>query len=288
MSGLGAGSAGGAGVGPVVAPAAVAAVRRGGPGAWELVLAGVPALAAAEPGQFLHVLCGSVFLRRPFSIYRVSPDGAAVSVLFRVVGRGTAWLAERRPGDVLDVIGPLGRPFPLPVPAGEAPGTGPAAPAAGGATLLLVGGGVGVPPLAFLAARARAAGHRVRAAVGARTAETLLGVEALEAVGAAVAVATDDGSAGRRGTVVELAEDLLRDGLTPTVLYACGPMPMLRAVRGLALAAGLPAYLCLEEIMACGVGACLGCPVASASPSGPRYLRVCADGPVFEAREVSL
>lgn len=301
----------------------VANVERG-PGYRELVLeevlprGGAPperGLArAAAPGQFVHVLCGEGprgdglhrYLRRPFSIFRVERAAGTVSFLFRVVGDGTRWLARRRPGDVLSVLGPLGNGFPA---------------ARSGEEALLVGGGVGVPPLFFLARELVARRVRVRALLGARTAADLVAEEEFRALGVPLAVATEDGSRGHRGLVTDLLEEALAGaaGSEGAVVYACGPAGMLRAVQALAGRANAAAYLCLEERMACGVGACLGCPAAV--PGGPEgeplpvgplpdpaeraaayalaaraargeapvsYRRVCVDGPVFPAWGVVL
>ncbi len=284
----------------------------------EPVLAGV-----AQPGQFLHVLCGDSpgeglyrYLRRPLSLFWIEPD--KVAVLFRVQGEGTRWLAERRPGDRVNVLGPLGRGFPLPAPgsAGELGGLEQWKGLRHLEHALLVGGGIGIPPLLPVADRLAKAGVKVSALLGGRSAADVLAIEEFRACGAVVEVATDDGSLGRVGLVTALLEEALsslsshgRAVGERAAVYACGPAPMLKAVQALAAQHLVPAYLSLEQRMACGAGACLGCPVktvasdsgaedvsasyallekARAGESGVVFKRVCHEGPVFPAWEVIL
>ncbi|MBN2493468.1 MAG: dihydroorotate dehydrogenase electron transfer subunit [Deltaproteobacteria bacterium] len=226
-----------------------------------------PCAIRARPGQF--VMLGPLaegmdpFLNRPFSIHRLEgPE--AWELLVAEVGRGTRMLARLEPSARLPVLGPLGSGF-------EPPAEG---------ELLLVGGGAGVAPLFFLAEDQLARGRRVRLFYGASSADRLVGCEALAARGARVEICTDDGSAGFGGFVTARLEQALGDG--SDWLAACGPEPMLRAVTGLARRFGLAAQVSLENRMACGTGACMGCSLLLAG--GPR--RVCVDGPVFDAREV--
>jgi dihydroorotate dehydrogenase electron transfer subunit len=218
-----------------------------------------------EPGQFFEISTGDGlerWIRRPMAFYRTGRG--FLSFLFRVVGEGTRWLAARRPGDRLDVLGPLGRGFPLDAP-------GPHA---------LVGGGTGVPVLWELARRL--GGQRVVIAIGGRSAPDVAMADDFRGLGE-VRVATEDGSVGTRGTAVDI---LPPDG----TVYACGPEGMLRAVK--AHSAGRRVYLSLEARMGCGFGACLGCTVERAVPpeADPylRYVRVCVEGPVFPAEAVRL
>nr|WP_255216662.1 hypothetical protein [Pseudenhygromyxa sp. WMMC2535] len=195
----------------------------------------------------------------------------------KVFGRGTARLRDAREGERLTVTGPLGRGF-------------PAAPAPGdGRTQLLVAGGVGLPPL-HLHARVAAASGRAQAVelfYGGRSADDLVLTEALADWSVATTLATEDGSRGNAGFVtaplLERVEAAARAG-ERVELLACGPTPMLRAVRAIGLEHDLPTYLCLEEMMACGFGVCLGCAVPVYGPKPYKYC--CTDGPVFEAREV--
>jgi len=220
----------------------------------------------AAPGQFLMFRVGPTYdplLRRPFSVCRVV--GEEVEVMYRVVGRGTALLSERRPGEELKVLGPLGRGF--------RPPHGPP---------LLVAGGMGVAPLIFWAQRLRELGYGPTVLLGAASAGELLGEGILREVGAEVRVATEDGSLGFRGTVVELLERELEPS---HFVYACGPSGMLRRVVALVEAKGLPCQISVEEVMACGVGACMGCAVRARAGG---YLLACKDGPVFDGEEVTL
>jgi len=247
-------------------------------GAYQSLTLVAPRIAgAARPGQFVHVLAGedrSLPLRRPFSIHRVEGSGT-VGIVFDVVGAGTRALARLRPHDVVDVLGPLGRPFTLP----EEP-----------VGCVLVGGGYGTAPLFLLAGELRARRCRVDFAIGAATAARLLDAMEAKRLGHSLTVTTDDGSAGRRGLVTDPLPDLLaRTGAGR--VYACGPMPMLAAVSRVAAAAGTPCQVAVEEQMACGTGICFSCvlPVGASGEagSGTRMARSCLEGPVFDGTAVA-
>ncbi|GFN22075.1 dihydroorotate dehydrogenase electron transfer subunit [Thermanaeromonas sp. C210] len=242
-----------------------------GPGIYHLRLR--VALPGALPGQFVHLRCGSSLdplLRRPLSIHDYNPAGQEVQLLYQVVGRGTAWLAGRKPGDFIDGLGPLGRGFTLPA----------------GPRVALVAGGLGLAPLFFLARVAAAEGCQVTFYVGARSREGLLRLEALEGLGLEVQRATDDGSAGFAGPVTSLlARDL--EYKRYDQIFACGPRAMLAEVARLAGQKGIPAEVSLEERMACGLGACRGCVVALYGEDGSiAYENVCSAGPVFPAEKI--
>jgi dihydroorotate dehydrogenase electron transfer subunit len=238
----------------------------------------VPGWRGSAPGQFAMLSPGAVgaaprfdpLLPRPMAIYRTRAAGGGdgdVEVLYKVTGRGTALLAEARPGEHLRVVAPLGRGFPLPAPAESA---------------LLVGGGTGIASLHDLAAAARAAGAGVRVLLGARTAGDLMGEDDFRALGVDLRVATEDGSAGARGLVTHLLEEALAEpGEGP--VYACGPTPMMRAAAERSARAGRRCIVSLENHMACGFGVCLGCAVPG---PGAAYALVCRDGPVFAAGDV--
>ena len=247
-------------------------------GAYQSLTLVAPRIAgAARPGQFVHVLAGedrSFPLRRPFSIHRVEGSGT-VGIVFDVVGAGTRALARLRPHDVVDVLGPLGRPFTLP----EEP-----------VGCVLVGGGYGTAPLFLLAGELRARRCRVDFAIGAATAARLLDAMEAKRLGHSLTVTTDDGSAGRRGLVTAPLPDLLaRTGAGR--VYACGPMPMLAAVSRVAAAAGTPCQVAVEEQMACGTGICFSCvlPVRPEDSPGAttRMARSCLEGPVFDGTAVA-
>jgi dihydroorotate dehydrogenase electron transfer subunit len=252
-------------------------------GAYQALTLVAPRIAEqARPGQFVHLLAGqdrSFPLRRPFSIHRVERPGSGavlgtVEVVFDVVGAGTLALSRLRPHDVVDVLGPLGRPFTPPETL-----TG----------CLLVGGGYGTAPLLFLATELRVRRCRVDFAIGAASAGRLLDAMEAKRLGHSLTVTTDDGSAGRRGLVTDPLPDLLARTGTGQV-YACGPMPMLATVSRVAAAAGVPCQVAVEEQMACGTGICFSCVLPAGAGDGAgetRMARSCLEGPVFDGAAVA-
>lgn len=219
------------------------------------------------PGQFVHLRIsrGSEFiLRRPFSVHGLTHDG--IRILYQVVGRGTRALAEKRPGDEMDALGPLGNGFRMPDGISHA---------------LVVGGGLGVAPLALLAEELAERGVAVTACIGAPTAERLFALDVFERSAREILLATDDGSRGERGFVTMLVEGALAS-FSADAAYVCGPEPMERIVAAQCAAAGVYCQVSLERLMACGVGACLSCVVETATG----LERACCDGPVFDAEEV--
>jgi len=227
----------------------------------------------ARPGQFVMVrIPGALdpLLGRPFSVFDVSdgPEPTRVQLLYSIVGRGTAHMAATPPGGELDLFGPLGTGFSI-------DDTRPA---------LLVAGGIGIAGL-FLLARALADAARPTTLLyGARRAADLVTADRFSALGVTVEAATDDGSGGHHGFVTELLESHL-DRSSDAAIYACGPSPMLRRVREIALARDVRCELALEARMACGIGICLGCAIPSATEPGT-YRLVCHDGPCMAASEV--
>ena len=222
---------------------------------------------ALRPGQFIHLRIaeGAEFiLRRPFSVFRAA--AGRLEILYQVVGRGTRALADADVGSEMDLIGPLGRGWWVPNDIAHA---------------LVVTGGLGAAPMGMLVEELSGLGVAVTLAQGAPTEDRLLAREVFEATCRRTAIATDDGSAGTRGFVTVLTDDLIASD-RPDVVYACGPEPMQRIVAAQAAAAGVPCQVSLERLMACGVGACLSCVVSTAS--GRK--RACVDGPVFDAAEV--
>lgn len=254
--------------------------------------------AAAAAGSFAHLTCDPELpMRRPLSIMQVDRAAGTVSFLYKIVGHGLRLLAGRRPGDVISLLGPIGVPF----------RPDPARP-----RCLLVGGGVGIPPMVFLADRLRSeaeAGWRplvlmgseipfpfeltpgAAAGAGGLPADATHGLALLEGWGVPSRLASLQGYDGcHRGYVTDLARSWL-DSLGPdardeVTMFACGPTPMLEAAAALAAEFGLPCQVSLEEYMACAVGGCAGCAVAVRTPDGVAMKRVCVDGPVFEARDV--
>lgn len=220
--------------------------------------------AAALPGQFLHIACGEPrVLRRPISI--CDATGGQVRFCFEVRGEGTKWLAGRRPGQKLEIMGPLGNGFPKGI-------RGP---------VLMIGGGIGAFPL-YMAARRQKGGSD--AALGFAAAEKVVMQEDFEAACQTVRFATDDGSFGTAGNAVTVAKDMLEQRKY-SAAFCCGPAPMLRAAAALCEEKGVPCYVSLEQRMGCGVGACLVC---ACEKENGEYAKVCADGPVFLSSEVKL
>ena len=251
--------------------------REVAPRHFRLRLSASEIASQARAGQFVHVLPRPEFLREPllrraFSILAV--DGDDFEILYRVEGRGTALMARWKSGDSVDVLGPLGNGF-APLPA-----------AAAAQRAVLVGGGVGVPPLAMLAST-RADSHQIVALVGARSAEEVICREEFETFDVPLRVATDDGSTGHRGLVTDLLKTELETDIR-AIVYACGPLPMLRAVARLCAQFDVPCQVSLEENMPCGVGVCNGCvvPVAGAGDDFGRYRRICVEGPALWAHEI--
>jgi len=224
-----------------------------------------------QPGQFAHVRIlplKDALLRRPFSIFQVAGD--TLSILYKTVGQGTEMLSRMRPGEQLNLIGPLGHGFTVPQPGGENP--------------LLVAGGYGMAALYLLAQRSPQKGI---AFVGGRRRVDILCEEEFRALGWEVRVATEDGSQGEKGLVTQPLLAELQRPAPRRKLFACGPTPMLKAVAKLAAQFSLPAELSLDEHMGCGMGVCLTCVVPVKAGDGWEYQRSCTEGPVFEARQIA-
>ncbi len=227
--------------------------------------------AQAKPGQFIAVFPKdkSTLLPRPISICEVREDRKALRIVYRVAGQGTAEFSGYQAGDSIAILGTLGNGFPLEK--GE------------GRKVFLMGGGIGVPPILELAKQMNADKMVV---VGYRDSNTFLR-EDFEQI-ARVYIATEDGSVGTKGNVMNAIEE---NGIEADVIFACGPMPMLRAIKAYAAQKGIKAYISLEEHMACGVGACLGCVVSTKEVDHHSHVnnaRICTDGPVFDAEDVNI
>ncbi len=228
------------------------------------------------PGQFVMLSCqssGDPFLKRPFSLYRETDsetDGciSRLHFLIKAVGKGTNMLKELKPSASLEMIGPLGNGFRAPEP---------------GRRAVLVGGGIGIPPLVALGVSPLLQNVPITTCIGGRSKEDLLALDILESFSEELILSTDDGSMGHRGLVTKQLVEVIDRSKEPLAIYACGPDGMLRAVGRVALEREIPCQLSLEAHMACGYGVCLGCVVPSAEGS---YVRVCRDGPVFEARDL--
>lgn len=240
------------------------------PGFYRMALSAGEAAKLAKPGQFLHVRCGDTLdplLRRPVSIHAVDREKGEISLFYRVVGRGTALLAKKEKGDKINLLGPLGSGFTIP---------------GGGEKVSVVAGGIGIAPLYFFLQEL--SGLKIYADVfsGAATKRQLFFTSEIKALGHTVITATDDGTAGYPGTVVNLFEQNPADRV-----YGCGPAGMLKSLCRIIKILGIWGEVSLEERMGCGVGACLSCACKTVSEGeNYRYSRVCVDGPVFPAGEV--
>ncbi len=250
--------------------------EKKGPGYYHMGLA-CQGFDYTEPGQFVMVQVSGQngpLLRRPFSIYNVNLDGekTTIELLYKVVGTGTELLSNAKSGDAIDMIGPLGNGFSLTPPDGE---------------VYLAGGGIGVPPLFYLASMLKKDGYDMshcRMFLGGRSEADLLCREEFERLGVSIHVTTDDGSAGQQCLITSPLEEAIAQTL-PTMLYACGPLPMLECIVGISKKYTVPCQVSIESMMACGIGACLGCAVPKADDSGA-YLHVCQNGPVFDAETI--
>jgi len=237
-----------------------------------------PSFEKAIPGQFVMVRQEgntTPFLSRPFSIYSVYPRGDEIflEIFYKAVGKGTEALSRLQEGDFLNILGPLGRGFDLPPSFGK---------------IVLIAGGIGIPPLSFLAQRCSEENHgaEIVCYLGAANAETLAGLDRLKRICSAVEISTDDGSRGYHGPVTKLFQrDMGRYAGDDVRIYACGPRPMLKALQGFLKDRPGVCQISLEERMACGIGACLGCVVRTRSDGG-ELVRVCKEGPVFDIGDI--
>ena len=226
--------------------------------------------AQARPGQFVSVYCndGGHLLPRPISLCEINQEKGTLRLVYRVVGKGTEMFAALKAGDSVEVLGPLGNGFPMEE--------------AEGKRVFLIGGGIGVPPMLETAKQLK--GEPVLV-MGYR--DELFLTDEMKKAGELV-IATEDGSAGTKGNVLDAIRE---NDLKADMIFACGPKPMLRALKAYGLENTIPCYVSMEERMACGVGACLGCVCQSTEVddhSQVKNKRVCKDGPVFLSTEVEL
>lgn len=232
----------------------------------------------ARPGHFVTLGIGgegsSMMLRRAFAIHQVQSRGVyggTLDIVIGIAGNGTRWLSGRRRHDVVDIVGPLGRPFTLPKER---------------VSCVLVGGGYGSAPLFMLAEQLRERGCRVDVVVGASTEERLFGVLELKRLASTLTITTDDGSLGERGRVTDVLPELM-ERVDAGLVYACGPMGMLQAVADMATERRIYSQCAVEEAMACGIGVCMTCVIPVIGEDGvTRMLRSCVEGPVFRGDRV--
>jgi dihydroorotate dehydrogenase electron transfer subunit len=260
--------------------AAVGWNRRAGAGYRRMGIQCPHIFQTALPGQFVMIrpkLQVHPLLRRPFSIHDLLQENGRVfgfELLFKVIGAGTEKLAMCQPGDSVDVLGPLGSGFSI---------------LNGAGSVYMAAGGIGVAPFVFLSKVLLQSGvdpSRITLFLGGRSIHDLLCQKTFKTMGLQVCTATDDGSAGEKGLVTALLEKAVRMK-KPDILYACGPVPMLKAVKALSAGHDLRCEISIETMMACGMGACLGCAVESRAAE-KKYLHACIDGPVFAAEDIHL
>lgn len=230
--------------------------------------------AQAKPGQFISIYTQdkSALLPRPISICEIDKENERLRIVYRVVGKGTKEFSAYKSGDKIDILGTLGNGFPLE--------------AAIGKRVFLIGGGIGVPPMLETAKQLINKTKATDIIMGYRNNDLFL-KEDFDKYGM-VYVATEDGSAGTKGNVMNA---IAENRLEADVIFACGPMPMLKAIKDYANEHDIPAYISLEERMACGVGACLGCVVKTKEVDHHSHVnnaRICTDGPVYLASDVSI
>jgi dihydroorotate dehydrogenase electron transfer subunit len=221
----------------------------------------------AQPGQFVHILPAGHTLRRPISICNLDKEKGILTIVFESKQAGTEWIANRNVGENLDVLGPLGHGFTLKPDVQH---------------VVLIGGGIGTPPMLPLA---QYYGEKSTVICGFRNAGCVILQDAFQKTGAQTILCTDDGTAGRKALVTEPLKELLESGSIDAV-YACGPTPMLKFVSAIALEADVFCEVSLEERMGCGIGACLVCACKLKKEGKDVMGHVCKDGPVFSAKEV--
>ena len=249
-------------------------------GPYRRIVFRTPEIAAkAMPGQFVHVRILPMkdhILRRPFSICDADPDKGTLTIVYKIVGYGTDFLAGMKPGEICEILGPLGRGYTMPA---ENDQIYP----------ILIAGGYGSASTYFMAKRLNCKGAFL---TGARTEADLLLIDDYKALDFDVRIATNDGSAGHKGFVTELLPHTLREaGDRKPVIYACGPDPMLMALGKLAMTLGVECELSLDQRMGCGIGACFACVIRlkdDTNADGWHYSRSCKEGPVYNAKEVYL
>lgn len=232
----------------------------------------------SNAGHFVNIQIpnnSDIFWRRPFSVHSTDPDKGTFQILFAAIGRGTASLTLVKPGDILDLIGPLGNSFSIPADANE---------------IIIVAGGLGVAPFKLLLEDLRKIDAKKKLFYGVSAQEHFCCLEEFEALGAQLHLSTDDGSRGYHGLITEPLDEYLRHKENPGALhmFVCGPTPMMARVQELSEIYGVPAQVTVENMMACGFGACVGCPVRLANPpdEGTLYKLACKDGPVFNMDEI--
>lgn len=226
-----------------------------------------PIAQIAKPGQFVHIKCDGLSLRRPISICQIDKANETIRLVFQAKGKGTEWISGRKAGDTLNILGPLGNGFDIKEDSGRA---------------IVIGGGIGVPPMLGIGSKLKS---NCCAIIGFRNRDFKILEQDFKDNNCEVHVCTDDGSYGTHGFVSDILKEELKRK-KPSIIYACGPTPMLKVIAQIAKEHGVRCQISLEERMGCGVGACLGCACKVIADGKETYKHVCKDGPVFEAEEV--
>ena len=234
-------------------------------------------IKTAKPGNFIEIRVNDdiePFLRRPISIHNMDRDNGILEFIFQEKGKGTRILSSRREGELIDIVGPLGF------------GTFKYS---NYQNLAIIGGGIGVFPLYELAKCAQSENKNINTYLGFRNKDLVVLENDFRNVSNNLTITTDDGSYAQKGFAIDFLKKDIEEGKIDSI-YACGPLPMLRAVKNLALEKNIPCQISLEEKMACGLGVCLGCAVqtAASSKETPEYWHVCKAGPVFQAKDVEI
>lgn len=231
----------------------------------------------AKPGNFIEIKVNNEiepFLRRPISIYNIDKENGILEFIFQIKGKGTQILSNREEGEIIDILGPLGY------------GTFKYDDYK---KLAIIGGGIGVFPLYELAKSAQKEGKIINTYLGFRNKDLVVLEKQFNNVSNELIITTDDGSYGQKGFSIDFIKKDIESGNVDSI-YACGPLPMLRAIRQLAIEKNIPCQISLEEKMACGLGVCLGCAIktSKSTEEAPEYWHVCKAGPVFQAKDVEI
>ena len=231
----------------------------------------------AKPGNFIEIRVNNdiePFLRRPISIYNMDKENGVLEFIFQVKGKGTTILSERKEGELIDIVGPLGY------------GTFKYS---NYQNIAIIGGGIGVFPLYELAKNVKNDNKNVNIYLGFRNKDLVVLEDEFKQVSNNLIITTDDGSYSQKGFAIDFLKKDIEDGKIDSI-FACGPLPMLKAVQKLAIEKEIPCQISLEEKMACGLGVCLGCAVktSASSKESPEYWHVCKAGPVFQAKDVEI
>lgn len=262
---------------PVNVKAKIIAKEELIPGIFKFSVQADEIVSIAKPGNFIEIRVNNdiePFLRRPISIYNMDKENGILEFIFQVKGKGTSILSERKEGELIDIVGPLGY------------GTFKYS---NYENLAIIGGGIGIFPLYELSKNAKNENKQVNVYLGFRNKDLVILEHEFNQVSNNLTITTDDGTYGKKGFAIDFLKQDIENGKIDSI-FACGPLPMLKAVRALAIEKNIPCQISLEEKMACGLGVCLGCAVktSNSSSENPEYWHVCKAGPVFQAKDVEI